>query len=103
MYLERRALPKANKITYARSIARDQGLHAARLARMKPSIGITAPAEHRHLRRNKKREQMMEGTTRAWGEGGLRLTGGGGCGNLTYLLLAALRAARRAVQPYRAR
>lgn len=61
MYLERRALPKANKITYARSVARDQGLHAARLATMKPSIDITAPAEHRHLRRNKKREQMMEG------------------------------------------
>lgn len=61
MYLERRALPKANKITYARSVARDQGLHAARLASMKPSIDITAPAEHRHLRRNKKREQMMEG------------------------------------------
>ena len=61
MYLERRALPKSNKITYKRYVDKCQKLHRERLKKIKSTLDNKPPKKHKHLRRNLKREQMMEG------------------------------------------
>lgn len=61
MYLERRALPKSNKITYQRYVDHCQKLHRKRLSKIKSNIDNKPPKVHKHLKRNLKREQMMEG------------------------------------------
>ena len=63
MYLERRALPKSNKITYKRYVDKCQQLHRDRLKKIKSTLDNKPPKKHKHLRRNLKREQMMEGTS----------------------------------------
>lgn len=60
MYLERRAQPKANKITHQRYIDKCQKLHQKRLKKIKSTLDNKPPKKHKHLRRNLKREQMME-------------------------------------------
>lgn len=70
MYLERRALPKSNKITYQRYVDKCQKLHRDRLKKIKSTLDNKAPKKHKHLRRNLKREQMMEGGCAACGGGG---------------------------------
>lgn len=60
MYLERRALPKSNKITYKRYVDKCQQLHRDRLKKIKSTLDNKPPKKHKHLRRNLKREQMME-------------------------------------------
>ena len=60
MYAGRKAMPRANKLTYNRMVEADQKRHRDRLKSVKPSIDMGAPKKHNHLRKNMKREQMME-------------------------------------------
>mmetsp|Transcript_27786 Transcript_27786/g.55539 ORF Transcript_27786/g.55539 Transcript_27786/m.55539 type:complete len:184 (-) Transcript_27786:66-617(-) len=56
----RRAMPTLNRITDGRSRQRNQELHRRKLQSMRPSIDNRAPPRHSHLRRNLKKEKMME-------------------------------------------
>ena len=56
----RKALPTLNKHTDLRYYQKCQTIHAEKLNSIKSSIDTTAPARRNHLRKNMKKEQMME-------------------------------------------
>eukprot|EP01138_Halocafeteria_seosinensis_P008999 gb/GECG01009198.1/.p1 GENE.gb/GECG01009198.1/~~gb/GECG01009198.1/.p1 ORF type:complete len:269 (+),score=34.20 gb/GECG01009198.1/:1-807(+) len=60
MYYGRKAEPKASKITYQRDVERNYELHRRRLQKIKPSVDNKPPKQCKHLRRNLKKEQMLE-------------------------------------------
>lgn len=59
----RKANPVASKLLADVEIKKKQEAHRKRLASMKPSLDTKPPPEHKHLYRNAKKEQLMEG---AW-------------------------------------
>lgn len=61
MYMGRKANPVANKLLYEAEVKKQQEAHKRRIAAMKPSLDTKPPPEHRHLYRNAKKEQVMEG------------------------------------------
>ena len=61
MYLGRKANPVANKFLFEVELKKKQDSHRRRVASMQPSVNTKPPVEHRHLYRNAKREQLMEG------------------------------------------
>ena len=56
----RRAIPVGNKQCHARHVKKCQENHRRKLAEMKCSIDNKAPKRHPHLRKNLKKEQLME-------------------------------------------
>jgi hypothetical protein len=60
MYMQRKN-PVANKLLFEAEQKKRQELHKKKLAGMKPSLDTRPPPEHRHLYRNAKKEQLMEG------------------------------------------
>ena len=61
MYFGRKAEPKGSKLTWARDKERSMDRHQQRLKNMKSSIDNSAPRKFKHLKRNLKKEQMLEG------------------------------------------
>lgn len=56
----RRAMPIGNKQCHARFVQKQQEKHKKKLLEMKCSIDNKEPKRHNHLRRNLKKEQLME-------------------------------------------
>ena len=56
----RKALPTLNKHTDKRYFERCQDIHARKLNSIKSHIDTSAPPRRNHLRKNLKKEQMME-------------------------------------------
>ena len=56
----RKALPTLNKHTDKRYVERCQDIHARKLNSIKSHIDTSAPPRRNHLRKNLKKEQMME-------------------------------------------
>ena len=56
----RRAMPIGNKQCHARMMQKQQERHKKKLLEMKCSIDNREPKRHSHLRRNLKKEQLME-------------------------------------------
>ena len=56
----RRAIPVGNKQCHARYVKKCQENHRRKLAEMKCSIDNKAPKRLPHLRKNLKKEQLME-------------------------------------------
>jgi hypothetical protein len=61
MYMGRKANPCASKLLFEAEIKRKQEIHRKKLATIGPSLDSKPPPEHRHLYRNAKKEQIMEG------------------------------------------
>ena len=57
----RRAEPIANKYLARKEREKNLRRHKARLRHMKPDIDNKPPKKPKHLQRNLKKEQMMEG------------------------------------------
>jgi hypothetical protein len=70
MYMGRKANPVANKLLYEAEVRKQQEAHKRRIAAMKPSLDTKPPPEHRHLYRNAKKEQVMEGELTQSGQHG---------------------------------
>lgn len=60
MYLGRKAMPRGNRITSQKYDDYCMRLHRRRLKTIKADVDNHSPKRHAHLRRNLKREQMME-------------------------------------------
>lgn len=60
MYYARKAEPKASKLLFKKEVERRQQLHRAKLRSMKASVDNKAPRRFKHMKRNLKKEQMME-------------------------------------------
>lgn len=63
MYAGRKAMPRGNKITYNRMVEEQQRMHREKLKSIKKRHkgGIMGkPKSHPHMKKNLKREQMME-------------------------------------------
>ena len=56
----RRAIPVGNKQCHARHVKKCQENHRRKLAEMKCQIDNKPPKRHPHLRKNLKKEQLME-------------------------------------------
>ena len=56
-----RAVDRGNRITANRYQQRCKAIHKQRLKKIKSAIDNRRPKEQKHLKRNMKREQMMEG------------------------------------------
>ncbi|KAJ8601482.1 hypothetical protein CTAYLR_005710 [Chrysophaeum taylorii] len=56
----RRACPVGNKQCHARFVKKCQEAHKKKLSEMKCSIDNTSPKSHPHLRKNLKKEQLLE-------------------------------------------
>ena len=56
----RKALPTLNKHTDKKAYEKSKAKHLEKLNNIKSSIDTSAPPRRNHLRRNRKKEQMME-------------------------------------------
>ena len=65
-----RGIMRGNRITEERYQQHRKKLLKTRLKKVKSAIDNRRPKEHKHLKRNMKREQMMEGALRTEPLGG---------------------------------